>query len=344
MNSYISNILAQPEALGKAVNTYSPDTFDKTTHQLERGDFDRIVITGMGASYNAAYPAYLQLSNLSIPVMLVNAAELVHYSHGLISSRTLLWLNSQSGRSAELVHLLDKIKPAPPAKIISFVNDISSPLASAANVCQPIYAGIENAVSTKTYLNMMALNLLASLEILGENIAETKNKLLDASKEMDHYLADWQERRDDLDVLLGDFTDLFILGRGTSLSTVWNGALISKEAAKATFEGMHCADFRHGPLELVEPGLIALVLAGPAHTSELNHDLALEIATLGGRSCWLDSRLDAEIPTILIPKANEIALPLVEILPLQMLSLVIADRRGLQAGQFRHIKKVTTRE
>lgn len=344
MNPYLSDMLAQPEALRRAINAYSPGTFEKITRRLEKGDYDRIVITGMGASYNAAYPAYLQLSNLSIPVMLVNAAELVHYSHGLISSRTLLWLNSQSGRSAELVHLLEKIKSTPPATIVSFVNDTTSPLALAARACQPIHAGVENAVSTKTYMNMLALNLLAALRLRGGDVDGAKNKLLDASVAMDTYFSSWQKYKDELDGLVGEFTDLFILGRGTSISTVWNGALIIKEAAKTAFEGMHCADFRHGPLELVEPGLIALVLAGPAHTSELNHDLALEVATLGGRSCWLDSMPDAEIPTILIPKANEIALPLVEILPLQMLSLVMADRKGLQAGQFRYIKKVTTRE
>lgn len=344
MNPYLADILAQPDALRRAINAYSPDTFEMITHQLEMGSFDRIVITGMGASYNAAYPAYLQLSNLSIPVMLVNAAELVHYSHGLISSRTLLWLNSQSGRSAELVRLLDKIKSAPPATIVSFVNDTTSPLALAASACQPIHAGIENAVSTKTYLNMLALNLLAALKLLGGDVDGAKKELLDASIAMEKYVASWQKHRDELDGLVGEFTDLFILGRGASLSTVWNGALISKEAAKSAFEGMHCADFRHGPLELVEPGLVALVFAGPTHTSKLNHSLALEITTLGGRSLWIDSAPDAKLPTILIPQTSEITLPLVEILPLQMLSLAMADRRWLQAGQFRHIKKVTTKE
>jgi len=51
-----------------------------------------------------------------------------------------------------------------------------------------------------------------------------------------------------------------------------------------------------------------------------------------------------EIPTLLLPVTSELTRPLVEILPLQMLTLVMANRKGLQAGQFRYVSKVTDRE
>ena len=123
MNPYISDILSQPAALRDAVQKFSTAPLAPITERLQSGDFDRLVITGMGASYNAAYPAYLQLTGLPIPVMLVNAAELVHYMDGLIGTRTMLWANSQSGRSAELLHLLQRIEPTPPACILASVND-----------------------------------------------------------------------------------------------------------------------------------------------------------------------------------------------------------------------------
>ena len=72
--------------------------------------------------------------------------------------------------------------------------------------------------------------------------------------------------------------------------------------------------------------------------------MALEIVSHGGHCIWLDSDPDPELPTLLLPKTSDFARPLVEILPLQMLTLVMARRKGLQAGLFRYIGKVTDRE
>ena len=102
MNPYISDILSQPAALRNAVENFSTSSLIQITERIQKGVFDRIIITGMGSSFNAAYPAYIQLSNLPIPVLHLNAAELVHFLSRLVRPRTLLWANSQSGRSAEL--------------------------------------------------------------------------------------------------------------------------------------------------------------------------------------------------------------------------------------------------
>lgn len=344
MNPYISDILSQPAALRNAVENFSTSSLIQITERIQRNEFDRIIITGMGASYNAAYPAYLELCHQPIPVTLVNAAELIHYMDGLIGTRTLLWANSQSGRSAELLHLLERIETTPPACLLTSVNDETSPLASAADVCLPIHAGPETTVSTKTYTNTLAVNLLAAHCLIGNDDQALKKEMLNATDRMGTYLGDWQNQVNRLNSLLGEFETLILIGRGPSMSAVWNGALINKEAAKFPLEGMNAAGFRHGPLELVSPGLVALVFAGPATTMELNRRLALEIVAHDGRAFWLDSKSDSELPTILIPDTDESVQPLVEILPMQMLTLVLAARRNITAGQFRIVGKITTVE
>lgn len=344
MNAYIQDILSQPEALRTALDNFPFAALDPILKGLNERAYDRILITGMGASFNAAYPAYIQLTRLPIPVMLVNAAELLHSLGSLINTRTLLWLNSQSGHSIELVRLLERIQTSPPACTLACVNDQTSPLAQAANVCLPIYAGAEATVSTKTYSNMLAVNTLAAVQLGGGNTTAALADLQNASLAMAVYLDDWQQHVSALDHMLGDFETLFILGRGASMSSVWNGALICKEAAKCAFEGMHAADFRHGPLELVDSTFTALVLAGSPATANLNRELALDIAGYGGRSLWIDSAVDPQLPTILLPPTSDLARPLVEILPLQMLTLLMANRKAIQAGQFRHISKITTKE
>src|SRR5512141_1361238 len=165
MNPYINDILSQPSALRHALDNYSTTLLEK----IKLSDFDRVIISGMGSSYNAAYPSLIQLSAQATPVQLINAAELLHSLNGMIGTRSLLWLNSQSGRSAELVHLLERVETQRPSRILSFVNDVSSPMAESADVCIPIHAGEEATVSTKTYTNMLAVNLLAAIQRQGRD-------------------------------------------------------------------------------------------------------------------------------------------------------------------------------
>jgi glucosamine--fructose-6-phosphate aminotransferase (isomerizing) len=344
MNPYISDILSQPAALREAVKKYSPDALAPIATGLQNGEFDRLVITGMGASYNAAYPAYLELSGLPIPVVLVNAAELVHYMNRQIGARTLLWANSQSGRSAELLHLLQRIGPTPPACLLASVNDEASSLATAADICLPVHAGPESTVSTKTYVNTLGVNLLAAQQLAGRDIEPLKVAMLTAADGIEHFLSNWQARVNELDAMLGNFETLILLGRGASMSAVWNGALTSKEAAKFSLEGMNAAEFRHGPLELASPGFTALIFAGSSETMQHNHNLALDVFKHDGRALWVDTENDVRLPTILVPSTDELVRPLVEILPMQLLTLVLADRNNVTAGQFRIIGKVTTVE
>jgi glucosamine--fructose-6-phosphate aminotransferase (isomerizing) len=340
MNPYIADILSQPTNLRAALDQYSRTALN----QINLAEFDRIILSGMGSSFNAAYPALIELSKGSVPVQLVNAAELLHSLSGMIGRRSLLWLNSQSGRSAELVHLLERIRSAPPACLLTFVNDVSSPMMEQADLCIPIHAGEEATVSTKTYTNMLAVNLLAGIQLIDGDVDAAIREMRLAADAMESYLADWESRVQELYSLLGEFKQLYIIGRGSSMSAVWNGSLNNKEAAKCSFEGIHAADFRHGPMEVVEPGFTALILAGTASGADMNRDLARDILSYGGKVIWVDSSADVEFPTLLIPGTDELSLPLVEILPMQLLTLVMAKRKNIEAGSFRHIAKITSKE
>jgi glutamine---fructose-6-phosphate transaminase (isomerizing) len=344
MNPYINDILAQPGALRDALNLYPAEVLGSLRSRVHKGEFDRIVLTGMGSSFNAAYPAWLNLLSLPLPAVLVNTAELFHYGQSMLTPRTLLWINSQSGRSVEIVRLLEAVKDHRPAFQLSMTNFLDSPMALSADLAVPIAAGAEATVSTKTYINMLAVLMLTSAQLTGNDWQGLKASMVRAADAIESYLSGWQARVQELDSLLGKVDQLVILGRGASMSAVWNGSLINKEAAKCMFEGMNTADFRHGPLELASPQLTVLMLEGAARTASLNRELALEVVRLGGRVLWLSPKPDEKLPTLRLPEVDERVRPLAEILPLQMLSILMAARNGFEPGEFRHVGKVTTQE
>jgi glucosamine--fructose-6-phosphate aminotransferase (isomerizing) len=326
------------------LENYPAEQLGQLASRLKKGDFDRIVLTGMGSSLNAAYPTWLNLIPLPLPVVYFNTAELLHYGQSMIDARTLLWINSQSGRSIEIVRLLDSIRNCRPAFQLSMSNYLDSPMSLSADLAVPISAGDEATVSTKTYINMLAVLLLASSQLTGGDWQSLRTSMQKAADSMEDYLANWQARVDELDALLGEVDQLLILGRGASMAAVWNGSLINKEAAKCAFEGMNAADFRHGPLELASPRLTVIMLEGSPQTASLNRELALEVVRHGGKAIWLASRPDDDLPTLRLPNVHETVRPLVEILPLQMLSIAMAQRNGFEPGQFRHVGKITTQE
>ena len=262
VNPYLADILGQPDALQTALDRFDPAALDALASQVEAGVFDRIVFTGMGSSFFAVYPAWLHLLNRGLPAWHVEASELLHYAPGLVTERTLLCMISQSGRSAEITALIERVRPA---HLLAIANGEDNPLAARADTLLLMHAGVETNVSTKTYLNTLAVVQLAALRLASVPLASAQAELQQAVDASRAYLTQWEQALAAIGAHLGKPERLFYLGRGVSLAAVGTGALITKESAKFTVEGLSAGQFRHGPLELADERLSVVVLAGAAH-------------------------------------------------------------------------------
>jgi glutamine---fructose-6-phosphate transaminase (isomerizing) len=341
---YITEILSQPSVLQSALAGLDLSSLRPLRESIAQGQIERIVITGMGASLYGAYPAWLVLVQAGLPAFLIDAAELVHYARELITPKTLLWVISQSGRSAELQHLFTPGALPQPKLLLALTNDLDSPLAGSATVCLPIDAPVELTVSTRTYFNTLAISQLSALVLAGLDPQPGFDQLHETCAHIGAYLSGWQEQVEQLVQAVGYPPNLAILGRGPSLAATHTGALVQAEAAKYPALALNAAEFRHGPLELVRPDLSVLVLAGPEDTLPLNRRLAAEIIQLGGKAVWVASESHPGLPWIEMPPARGLGLPLAEIVPLQLFSLALAQQSGIEAGQFNFSGKVTLQE
>lgn len=340
--TYEQDILTQPQALEQAVRGFDATELRKLAQRLASGQFDRVLIVGMGASLYAGYPVWLRLAGAGVPAIWMDAAELLHHVPGIVSPRTLLWLISQSGRSVEISSLLDWKKVQKPAALVATVNDMDSPLMKAADYCLPIRAEPEATVSTRTYLNSLAIGQLAANVVLGLDVEPRRSDLLRTAEALKHYLAEWDDLKARLTQLVGFPKRLVLLGRGASLGSAHAGALVLGEAAKFLAAAFEAGEFRHGPLEMAGSELTALVFEGPAETRDLNLRMLGELRDAGTHAYGIGTS-EGEWQ-IGIPEVPAIGLPMAEILPMQALSVVLAEAAGIKPGDFIRIGKVTLRE
>jgi glucosamine--fructose-6-phosphate aminotransferase (isomerizing) len=149
-------------------------------------------------------------------------------------------------------------------------------------------------------------------------------------------LADW----------FGNPETAVILGRGPARAAAEMGALTVKEAVGIPIESLQTAQFRHGPLELVGPGLTAIVIATEPATLEIDVGLARELVDAGSRVMLLTAEAQ-ELPgarTIATSPLDRALCPAVSIVPIQLLAWRLAARRGRRPGSYYRATKVTTHE
>ena len=328
---YLADLLEQPAALGRVWDRL------EDIPQLREPRAGRIVLTGMGSSHHALYPLYLRLIAHGLPAHAVETAELIHYQLELMGEETLLVAVSQSGRSAEIVSLLAECGLA--VTVVGVTNDDTSPLAASADLPLFLHAGPEATVSCKTYLSsLLALEWLGAV-MTGGDLKTTHAELGTAGPAVAEYLAGWKEYVDELAAVVDGVERVYVTGRGPSLATALTGGLILKESTRFAAEGMSCAAFRHGPLETVSPRVLVLICEGDPKTAALNRGLARDVQTAGGRVAILGpSSPQRAFRWTEVPAALR---PIMEILPVQMLSLALAASLGREAGRFEKATKIT---
>ena len=339
--AYLRDLLDQPESLSATLaSLHTRKPLREIANKLQRSRFHCIVLTGMGSSFHALHPTNVDLIRHGLIAMMVETSELVHYKRQLLDPKTLIIAVSQSGQSAEVVRLLQINRRK--STIIAVTNTADSPLARNANATLLTQAGNEFSVSCKTYVTtLMALRWLTDL-LCGCDLRRTHRELGEASPLVRNYLKTWKDHTLALDGLFAGTRNLFLLGRGASLAAVGAGALVVKESDHFPAEGMSSAAFRHGPFEMIGREIFVLVFAGDRKTLDLNRRLVEDIREQGGRTELVGE--DTEHASLRLPVAAAAIHPILEILPVQMITLALAAQAGREPGRFELATKVTVKE
>jgi glucosamine--fructose-6-phosphate aminotransferase (isomerizing) len=335
--SYLHDLIEQPDALGRSIRGLSGEHgLDPLAGALRSGRWRRVVLTGMGSSFWACRPLYLRLLQEGVTPVMVETGELIHYEQDWLTPDTLVIAVSQSGRSVEILRLLECASKR--SGIIGVTNTPGSPLATGSIATLLMHAGAEHTVSCKTYLaTLLALDWLGDL-LSGESREALLDQARAAVEPMREYLRQWPAHVEQLMPVLEGVADIFVVGRGASISAAETGGLILKESTHYHAEGLSAASFRHGPFEMLSDSVFVLVLEGDARSAPFSRKLVADIREAGGRSALVSTTAGG---VFRIPESAERLRPVMEFLPVEMLTLALAATKGREPGRFERATKVT---
>lgn len=334
-----ADIAEQPAALRRIADAALPDLAPLTT-----ANWDRIVLTGMGSSHFAGIPTWRALTALGRRSWAIDAGQLLD-TPGLITDRTLLIITSQSGGSGEAVELLSQRSSGAfqAGLVVGITDDAESPLANGADVFLPLHSGPESTVSTKSYLNTLAVHRRLIGAFAGEPAdaaqldirvtADTVETLLDAVDlaTIARETATHEKRR------------LAYIGWGDEGATALFAGLITKESSKVSAEGFVGGQFRHGPFELAGEGMTAVLFGAlPGTTHEGLHRIGSDLISTGSTVVLVGSgNLPGATPVTTAAHTTLEALAAGSVVA-QLFAVDLARNNGYTPGAFLYGSKITT--
>jgi len=349
-NRFLSEIHEQPLALQETLDFYQEgegcDRLSRAIREWKDRHFDRIIFTGMGSSFFISNTASVILNSYGIQAVSVNTGELIHYHFPVITPRTMMVCVSQSGESFEIVRLLEKL--AGGIYCIGISNEPESTLARHCHLLLPSKAGKEYMTSTKTFTSSAMVAVMLALALTdqwtSENVSAVRS-MIETVGDLIHKHAGWLP--DSVNII--EKTDFIqLLGRGPSMAAVQQGALMFMEGARRPASALFSGEFRHGPMELINEKILAIILA-PGGDTYLQHvKLAEDIHRFGGHVIFLSNQglhsLPKETLHIPVPCADEFFFCIPAIIPLQLMVNEWAVSKGCVPGAFIRGAKVTTIE
>ena len=341
--SHLSNeIHEQPEVLTRLLDRQA-ETAARIAAAIRTRDVRYAVIAARGTSDNAArYAQYLFGALNRLPVALATPSLFSIYRTPPQLRDALVLGISQSGQSPDIVAVIEEGRRQG-ALTVAATNAPDSPLAHAADHVLPLDAGEERAVAaTKTYTAQ-----LAALALLAVQLASDSERLA-SLRSMPEAVKKTLALEEPISMAAQRYayaTECVVLGRGYNYATAFEIALKLKELSYIVAESYSSADFRHGPVAIVERGFPIVVVTpqGAVYpdTLALAHELAAREAELIVISEQDEPLRLARTPLRLPVALPEWLSPFTSVLPGQLLALHITLAKGYDPDHPRGLEKIT---
>lgn len=355
----IKEILEQPEVIRK---TASPrivnGTINLSLKSISDEDIrgiDKIYIVACGSAYHVGCVAKPILSKLCRLPVFVELASEFKYSDPMVDNKTLTIVISQSGETLDTYHAL-KEAASRGSRIISVVNVVGSTIAMASEDVLFTWAGPEIAVATtKAYsaqlivMYMLAMYMGRARGVATEADEKELIRQLEALPDAVEAILEKKEQVQYLASLFYSSKDIFFLGRNIDYALALEGSLKLKEISYIHSEAYAAGELKHGTISLIEQGSLVVALCTYKPLKEKLVSNIKEVVARGAVVIALANEGDTNIEAVAdhvieLPEWEELTMPSLAIIPLQLFAYYVASLKGCDIDKPRNLAKSVTVE
>ncbi|MHA1902690.1 MAG: glutamine--fructose-6-phosphate transaminase (isomerizing) [Candidatus Thorarchaeota archaeon] len=318
----------------------------------------RHYLIACGSSYNAAIVGTYYFNRLAgLPMIPAIGGQFEPMYGKTLDDESLCVLVSQSGETKDIINTLNLMDQLGKGKTLGIVNVIGSTLMFKADQFIPMACGYEVSVpATKTYYSQTIIFAYLAAR-LGErnghiDRGEARKFISNLSKDLPKLTQDSIDRTGilakNLARTLIDVPDLYCLGYGLTDGVAKEGALKIKEICYNHCEGMYSSEFKHGPLSIVTKDYPVIFITTTEdswmvinHINEVRARLGRTII-IGEREEKLEPYVDYDTDYIEVPKSNVLLNPILDVIPLQLLSYYLSVDKGINPDFPRNLSKTLT--
>ncbi|MCI1965231.1 MAG: glutamine--fructose-6-phosphate transaminase (isomerizing) [Oscillospiraceae bacterium] len=318
-------------------------------------DIEKIYIIACGTAYHAGVVGKYVIEKMArIPVEVDIASEF-RYRDPLLTDKTLLIAVSQSGETADTLAALREAKSRG-VKVMAITNVVGSSIAREADNVLYTWAGPEIAVaSTKAYTTQLITMYILALyfaqhrgTMTTEEMENVKRDMLTLPRKAEQMLG----QRETLQKFASNnymHKNMFFLGRGIDYAVAMEGALKVKEISYIHSEAYAGGELKHGTIALIENGTVVVALATQSNLFDKMISNIREVTTRGAKVLGLAVEGKTAIENVAesalyIPSVQDILIPVLAVIPLQLLAYYIAVQKGCDVDKPRNLAKSVTVE
>ena len=317
--------------------------------------FDKIYIVACGTAYHAGMVGKYYIEKLARVMVEVDVASEFRYRNPIVDEKTLLIVVSQSGETSDTLAALKESKRLG-AKTLAITNVVGSSIAREADQVLYTWAGPEIAVaSTKAYTTQLILFFMLALymaQIKGTQKPERVHELIGMLKQIP---AQVSETLSDVEPIktfakrYGFNEDVFYIGRSLDYDVALEGSLKLKEVSYIHAEAYAAGELKHGTLALIVEGVPVIALATQRSVYEKTLSNIKEVkardAVVIGIAAEGDEELEKYVDHVMkVPETDELLIPILTVVPLQLLAYYAAITRGCDVDKPRNLAKSVTVE
>ena len=316
---------------------------------------DKIYIVACGTAYHAGLVGKFYIEKLARKLVEVDLASEYRYRDPIVDEKTLVIVVSQSGETSDTLAALKESKRLG-AKTLAITNVVGSSIAREAHQVIHTWAGPEIAVaSTKAYTTQLILMFMLALymaQILGTLSDEKIRGLIDLLKKIPAQISETLSDVEPIKTFARQYgfnEDVFYIGRSLDYDVALEGALKLKEISYIHAEAYASGELKHGTLALIVEGVPVIALATQKSVYEKTLSNIKEVkardAIVIGIAAQGDTELEKYLDhVIFVPETDELLIPLLTVVPLQLLAYYAAITRGCDVDKPRNLAKSVTVE